>query len=135
MATDFWKNAGIKALSFNDSSLLTCISNDYGYPHVFEKPIEMFIEPQDVLIAISSSGQSENILRGVFAAKEQGAGVLTFSGFKPDNPLRKLGEINFYVPIEHYGYVEVVHLALCHCLADMIIENRTKLKERIESHE
>ena len=121
MAVDFWKNAGIKAVCFNDSSLLTCISNDYGYKHVFEKPIEMFAEPNDVLIAISSSGKSENILLGVKAAREKGIKTITLSGFAEDNPLRKLGDINFYVPISQYGHVEITHLTLCHCLVDMII--------------
>src|SRR3989338_9173856 len=99
MATDFWKNAGIRALSFNDSSLLTCISNDYGYSRVFEKPIEAFAENNDILIAISSSGKSENILRAVSAAKKRRLKIITFSGFNNSNPLRSLGDINFYVPL------------------------------------
>lgn len=126
MATDFWKNAGIKALSFNDSSLLTCVSNDYGYKHVFEKPVEMFSGQGDILVAISSSGASENILRGVKAAKRKKVKVITLSGFAKANPLRKSGDINFYVPVSHYGYVEVVHTAICHCLADMTILAKTK---------
>ena len=69
MATDYWKNGGIRAVAFNDSSLLTCVSNDYGYKHVFEKPIEMFADAGDILFAISSSGNSENIIRGVKAAR------------------------------------------------------------------
>ena len=124
MAIDFWKNAGIRALAFNDSSLLTCISNDYGYSQVFEKPIEMFAKSGDVLIAISSSGESENILLGVKAAKVKRAKVITLSGFAENNPLRKLGAVNFYVPSESYGHVEIVHLSICHCLADTIIENK-----------
>src|SRR5204862_375130 len=64
-SVDYWKNGGIRAIAFNDVSLLTCIGNDYGYPFVFEKPIEMFADPGDVLIAISSSGKSDNILNGV----------------------------------------------------------------------
>jgi len=131
MAIDFWKNAEIKALAFNDSSLLTCISNDYGYRHVFEKPIEMFAEREDILIAISSSGQSENILRATFAAKERGVKIITLSGFNQDNPLRKLGNINFYVPASHYGYVEVIHSAICHCMVDVIIKNKSKLVEGV----
>jgi len=122
MATDFWKNADIKAFSFNDSSLLTCISNDFGYRHVFEKPIEMFSEPQDILIAISSSGQSENILCAAAAAKEKGLKVITLSGFNQDNPLRRLGDINFYVPISEYGFVETMHHSICHCLVDIIMK-------------
>ncbi len=122
MATDFWKNAGVRAVSFNDSSLLTCVSNDFGYQYVFEKPIKAFSEPQDILLAISSSGESENILNGVKAAKEKGLKVITFSGFKPTNPLRALGDVNFYIPIEHYGHVETLHSFICHCLVDMIIK-------------
>lgn len=121
IATDFWKNARIKALAFNDSSLLTCVSNDYGYKHVFEKPVEMFIEDQDILIAISSSGKSENILRGALAAKTKKAAVLTLTGFSKDNPLRKMGDINFYVPSKSYGHIETVHQAICHCLVDTLI--------------
>lgn len=124
MAIDFWKNAGIRALAFNDSSLLTCISNDYGYKHVFEKPIEMFSNAGDVLFAISSSGKSENILRGIVAAKGKGLKILAFSGFAKDNPLRKLGDINFYVPSAQYGHVEIAHLFICHCLVDAIIEQK-----------
>ncbi len=132
MAVDFWKNAGIRAVAFNDSSLLTCISNDYGYEHVFEKPIEMFAEPGDTLIAISSSGQSENILLGVGAARAKGVKVITFTGFEKDNPLRKLGDINFYVPVSQYGHVEVIHLALCHCLIDVIIKNKSRLIGKVK---
>src|SRR3989338_2303804 len=97
-SVDYWKNGGMRAIAFNDISLLTCISNDYGYPYVFEKPIEMFADSGDVLIAISSSGKSENILRGAQIAKTKNCTVITMSGFKADNPLRKLGNINFYVP-------------------------------------
>ncbi|HLF18661.1 MAG TPA: SIS domain-containing protein [Candidatus Omnitrophota bacterium] len=135
MATDFWKNAGIKALAFNDSSLLTCISNDEGYENVFAKPIEMFAESNDILCAVSSSGQSENILRGVQAAKEKGLRVITFSGFKTDNSLRSKGDINFYVPTSHYGHVECLHHFLIHSLIDVIHSIKLELKERAVIHE
>lgn len=121
-ATDYWKNGGMRAIAFNDAALLTCISNDFGYRHVFEKPIEMFADKGDVLVAISSSGQSENILRGVEAAKKKGCEVLTLSGFAADNPLRGEGSVNFYVSSDSYGHVEVVHHAICHCILDTIIE-------------
>lgn len=122
-AVDYWKNGGMRAIAFNDTSLLTCISNDYSYAEVFEKPIEMFADAGDVLIAISSSGKSENILRGAKKAKERQCPVITMSGFKPDNPLRSIGDINFYVPAPTgaYGFVEIAHLTLSHCICDMII--------------
>ncbi|MCK5013499.1 MAG: SIS domain-containing protein [Candidatus Omnitrophica bacterium] len=120
MATDFWKTNGIRAVAFNDPAGLTCVSNDYGYPHVFEKPIEMFADPGDILIAISSSGQSENILKATIAARKKGVSIITLSGFNTDNPLSQLGDINFYVPSHNYGFVEIVHHAICHSLIDVI---------------
>jgi len=141
MATDFWKNVGVKAVSFNDSVLLTCLSNDEGYSHVFEKSIEMFAQPKDLLVAISSSGKSENIIRGVDAIYEKGGKAITFTGFGADNPLRRKGEINFYVPASHYGHVEIIHHALCHCLVDVMIANKIKIPhkpkliEKVLSHE
>lgn len=125
-AMDCWRNGCIRAIAFNDPSLLTCISNDFGYQYVFEKPIEMFADVDDILIAISSSGRSENILRGVGAAKRKGCPIITMSGFNPDNPLRSTGNINFYVPSHSYGYVEISHLSLCHYIVDIIIENRAE---------
>jgi len=123
-AVDYWKNGGMRAVAFNDSSLLTCVSNDFGYAHVFEKPIAMFADAGDVLVAISASGQSENILRGGEAARAARCRLVTLSGFRPDNPLRRLGELNFYAPSDSYGHVEITHLALCHCIVDAIITRR-----------
>jgi D-sedoheptulose 7-phosphate isomerase len=122
-ATDYWKNGGMRAIAFNDAALLTCVSNDFCYEDVFEKPIEMFADKGDVLVSISSSGQSANILRGVEAAKKRGCEVLTLSGFAADNPLRGKGSLNFYVSSDSYGHVEVVHHAICHCILDTIIEH------------
>ncbi|MBM3703311.1 MAG: SIS domain-containing protein [Actinobacteria bacterium] len=124
MATDFWKNGGIKAIAFNDSSLLTCISNDYGYQYVFEKPIEMFAEKEDILIAISSSGRSENIIKGARMALCKGCKLITLSGFEENNTLRSLGHINFYVTSSSYGLVEIIHQAICHSIIDVIIETK-----------
>ena len=124
MAVDFWKNGGIKAIAFNDSSLLTCISNDYGYEHVFAKPIEAFAEADDLLIAISSSGNSPNILNGVKVAREKGLKVITLSGFKQNNKLSSLGDINFFVPSLEYGPVEVLHQFICHYILDILLKER-----------
>jgi len=122
MAADFWKNGKIRATAFNDAALLTCISNDFGYNRVFEKPISIFADSGDILFAISSSGQSENILRAVKMAQKKNVFVITLSGFKDNNLLRKLGNLNFYVPSKKYGYVEVIHHSICHCLLDMIVK-------------
>ncbi len=117
-AVDYWKNGKIKAIAFNDASLLTCISNDYGYHRVFAEPIKQFADPGDLLIAISSSGRSRNILEAVEAARDSKCTIVTLSGFDETNPLRSKGEINFYVPSYSYGHVEVSHLCILHAMLD-----------------
>jgi D-sedoheptulose 7-phosphate isomerase len=119
MATDWMKNGGFHALSFNDGSMLTCLGNDLGYEQVFAKQVEMQAHPGDLLVAISSSGNSVNILNAVAAARDRGASVITMSGFKPDNKLRQLGDVNFYVPDQSYGFVEISHLTICHAVLDI----------------
>lgn len=128
MATDFFKNGGIRALAFNDSSLLTCISNDFGYKYVFSKPIESFADNDDIVFAISSSGESENILEGVKAARSRGCNIITLSGFREENRLSTTGDINFYVPSQKYGPVEVIHHSICHCVLDMIVSFKNRQK-------
>jgi len=117
-------NAGIRSTAFNDAAMLTCMGNDCGYEQVFARPVSLFASPGDVLIAISSSGRSPNILAAVGAARERGCAVITLSGFRPDNPLRGLGDWNFFVPSEAYGPVETVHAIICHALVDALRERR-----------
>lgn len=124
MATDLLKNAKIPAITFNDPSLITCLSNDLGYEYVFQKPIEMLAKKGDILFSISSSGMSKNILNATKEAKNKGCFVVTLSGFNRKNPLKNLGDINFYVPSNSYGYVEIAHLAICHYIVDKIIGNK-----------
>ena len=124
MAIDFWKNGSVRSLSFNDPAQLTCLSNDLGYERVFSAPIEMFAEKRDVLIAISSSGRSSNIINAVKSADKKKCWVVTLSGFKPDNPLRTLGDMNFYIPNQSYGIVELAHSVICHYILDTIMELR-----------
>ena len=118
MAIDFSKNAGVRALAFTDGAALTCLANDYTFAEVFSRQIEFHARPMDLLIAISSSGRSADILRGVAAARALGASVLTLSGFGPGNALRASGDLNFYVPSDAYGVVEISHHVLCHAIVD-----------------
>jgi D-sedoheptulose 7-phosphate isomerase len=119
MATDYSKNGKIRALAFNDSSALTCLGNDLGYDRVFAEQIEFHGNSGDILVAISSSGRSPNILSAVEAAKKKGCKVFTLSGFDPDNPLRKAGDVNIYLRNQEYGFVEVGHLAILHAVLDL----------------
>ena len=118
-AIDYSKNGNLRALAFNDGAALTCLGNDLGYENVFAKQVEMHGRSGDFLIAISSSGNSPNIHRAVSAARGLGCAVATFSGFRADNPLRVMGDVNFYVGSDVYGFVEILHLTLCHAMLDL----------------
>ncbi len=119
MAVDFSKAGGMRATAFGDGAALTCLGNDFGYEEVFSRQIEWHGCADDVLIAISSSGKSPNILNGVRAARAHGGKVVTFSGFRDDNPLREMGDVNFYVRAMEYGFVEVAHQAILHAILDI----------------
>lgn len=125
LAIDFSKNGCMPAMAFSDASAITCLSNDYGYEHVFSKQIEFHARKGDVLVAISSSGKSVNITNAVEAARKIGCEVVTFSGFKPGNPLSKLGDVNYYIDSNEYGFVEVAHMGLGHTILDYIIESES----------
>jgi D-sedoheptulose 7-phosphate isomerase len=119
LAIDFSKNGGLRALAFNDPSALTCLGNDLGYENVFAKQLDFHARPGDLLIAISSSGRSPNILGAVKMARSRECKVATFSGFTEENELRSTGDVNFFVCSREYGFVEVAHLALCHAVLDI----------------
>jgi D-sedoheptulose 7-phosphate isomerase len=121
MQNDLCKAVGVRAIVFNEPPLLTALSNDHGYGCVFERPVELWANSGDLLLAISSSGQSENILRAVRASAERGCQIITLSGFRADNPLRRMGHLNFYVSSQAYGYVELVHSILAHFLTDRAV--------------
>jgi D-sedoheptulose 7-phosphate isomerase len=120
MATDYSKNGDVRAMALNDTSMLTCLGNDLGYDRVFAKQVELYARADDLVIAISSSGRSANILNAVKAARAAKCAVVTLSGFTADNPLRRLGDINFYVASDRYGFVEIGHLTICHAILDFI---------------
>lgn len=119
LAIDFSKNGNLRALAFNDPAALTCLGNDLGYENVFAKQIEFHARSGDLLVAISSSGRSPNITGAVKAARQRNCKIVTYSGFTENNELRRIGDINFYVRSNEYGFVEIAHLALCHAVLDI----------------
>jgi len=120
-ALDYWFTGKIRSISFSDHVNLTCVSNDFGYQNIFAKQIEAFADQGDILFAISSSGNSENIILAVEAARNRGCQIITFSGFKESNRLRGLGNLNFYTPVSHFNKVESIHLLLCDCILEIIL--------------
>jgi len=120
LQNDLSKACGVQALVFTEAPLLTALSNDNGYDTAYETLTRLWARPDDLLVAISSSGRSENILRAVNAMRAAEGGVITLSGFESDNPLRSSGDINFYVKSRHYGLVETAHAAISHYLSDAV---------------
>ena len=109
VAVDFTKAAGIRAINFNEADLITCFANDYGYEHWVVKALDAYADLGDVVILISSSGKSPNIVKGAEKAKNMGLSVITVSGFLSDNILRKLGDLNLWVDSSEYNIVEMSH--------------------------
>lgn len=119
-AADLAKNAHLHTEVFSDLSLITAISNDIGYGRVFAEPLQRRAKREDMLVAISSSGASENILNAVESARKIGLKIITLSAMSPHNPLRLSGHINIYVPARTYGYAETCHAAILHHWMDMV---------------
>lgn len=122
MSADAFKNGGLLARCFNESSLMTAIGNDLTYEEVFSYPLRRVGNQEDMLVTISSSGNSPNIISGIQVAKEKGMFVVTLSGMKPDNKSRSMGDLNFYIPSTSYGIVESTHQVLLHCWLDMFMD-------------
>lgn len=118
MAVDWSKNGKVPTHAFSSPSLLTALGNDIGIEQLFALAITTYADKDDMLIAISSSGNSKNILEGVESARDKQMRVVTFSGLTPDNRLRNLGDLNFYVPAKTYGIVECAHQLLLHMWLD-----------------
>jgi len=109
VAVDLTKVAGVRAINFNEADLLTCFANDYGYEHWVEQALGFYADPTDLVVLISSSGKSSNIVNGAHKAKQMKLPVITFSGFDADNPLRKLGDLNLWANSRAYNIVEMTH--------------------------
>jgi D-sedoheptulose 7-phosphate isomerase len=118
--TDFLNVGKLRASTLHEPSLLTCMSNDYGYDVAFARIVSQLAAPGDMLIAISSSGQSANIRNAAAEMRKLGGGVVTLSGFKRDNPLRSLGQFNFWLDSSDYGMVEIGHQFVLHNIADRL---------------
>ena len=124
---DLCKAVGVRAMVFNEPPLLTALTNDVDYASAFQHLVGLWAEPGDLLLAISSSGRSENIIRAAKTSRALGCSVATFSGFDSDNPLRRLGDLNFYVACHSYGLVELAHGALLHYITDRAMLERATI--------
>ena len=121
-SVDLTKNARVRCTNYNESDLLTCFSNDYGYEHWVSKAIEFYGDQGDAVILISAGGNSLNMVNGAKKAKEKKLRkIITFTGNEKNNKLNNLGDINFWINSKAYNHIENMHQILLLSLVDLII--------------
>ena len=121
-AADACKNGGLRAQAFNDGALLTCTGNDLAFDQIFALPLARFAQAGDMLVSISSSGASANILRALERARDMQLRIVTLSGKAADNASRTFGDLNFYLPAARYGVVESGHHVVLHYWLDQYLD-------------
>lgn len=118
VASEFLKGLKLRAMTFTDADLLTCIGNDMGYENTYAVPLQVLMKKEDMLIAISSSGRSRNLIQAVQVAQEVGATVITLTGGVEDNPLKSLGNLNIWLDSREGSLIESGHFFILHMFID-----------------
>lgn len=117
---------GYPAIAISDVSHLSCVSNDFGYEYVFSRFIEAVGMKGDVLLGISTSGNSGNIIKAIAAAREKGMKVITLTG-KDGGRMAGTADIEIRVP--HFGYadrIQEIHIKVIHILIQLIEKEMVK---------
>ena len=120
-ATDLTKQTKVRSIAFTDPNLITAYANDYGYEMWVSNAIESYAVEGDVIILISSSGRSKNLVNAAIKAKQLGLTVVTFTGFINDNPFKANGDINFWLDSKAYNIIECTHMIWITTVVDMLI--------------
>lgn len=122
-ACDLQKGAYVKAMALTDSvPLMTAYANDEGYNSVFVQQVETWVKRGDLVIAISGSGDSQNIINAVDSANFEGAVTIGFSGFEGGG-LAEIAQHNIIVPSENMQHIEDVHMVLCHLIFRYVLDS------------
>jgi len=119
VSVDFAKVARVPSSTFNNSNLITCFANDYGYENWVVEAIKAYTNINDLIILISSSGTSKNIVNAAQYCKDNNIDLITLSGFNKDNPLSTLGNVNFHIESTEYNYIEMSHHIILLALVDI----------------
>ena len=111
---------GLAALSISDPSHISCVANDYGYEYVFSRFVESVGKKDDVLLGISTSGNSENVIKAVKTAKEKGIKTIVLTG-KTGGQLADLADLEIRAPQSEYAdRAQEIHIKVIHALIDGI---------------
>jgi D-sedoheptulose 7-phosphate isomerase len=122
VSVDFAKVARVPSASFNNSNLITCFANDYGHDNWVAEAIKAYTNKNDMVILISSSGTSKNIVNAAKYCNENNIPLLTLSGFKRDNPLSVLGNVNIHIESENYNFIEMSHHIILVSIVDIFAQ-------------
>ena len=109
VSVDFTKASKIRGVNFNEADLITCFANDYGYENWVKEALRAYSYNDDLVVLFSSSGTSKNMINAAKYCRSNKINLVTFTGFKKDNPLSKMGKINFWVDSKKYNIVEMTH--------------------------
>ena len=124
VSVDLTKNARIRTVNFNESDLITCFSNDYGYDRWVEKSVDFYADKKDCLILISSSGKSKNMINACKAAKRKKIKTISFTGHSINNPLSKISDLSLWINSKAYNFIENTHQVWLLTVCDLIIGKR-----------
>ncbi len=108
-SVDFTKACEIRSINFNEADLITCFANDYGYENWIKEALNFYADKDDLVVLFSSSGKSKNIVNAAEYCKKNKINLVTFTGFSRNNPVKKLGRLNFWVNSKSYNIVEMTH--------------------------
>jgi D-sedoheptulose 7-phosphate isomerase len=104
-----------------DTSALTAIGNDYGFEYVFSRQVEALAKEEDTLIAISTSGNSKNVINAIEAAKQIGCKIITLTG-KDGGKMKDLGDVNIVIPSSDTPRIQEMHIMVGHMICAFIDE-------------
>ena len=121
-ALDYMGQTGVKTVAVNDPAVITAFSNDFGYDLALERYCKINFAEGDILVCVSSSGSSPNVVNAAKYVKSIGGTVIGLSGFKVDNPLSQTSDISFWVDSELYNVVESLHNLWLAMICDLLIE-------------
>ena len=120
-ATDFTKQAKIPSIAFNDHNLITALSNDYGYQNWVAKAIEFYSDPKDMIIFISVSGESSNLIEGINFANKRSISTASLTGSNRTNSLRTKSDYSLWVNSKAYNIVESIHTIWITLIIDLFV--------------
>ena len=126
VSVDFIKAAKIPSVTFNNSNLITCFANDYGHDNWVSEAIKSYTQSDDMIILISSSGTSKNIVNAAKYCKANNLSLITLSGFEKNNPLSQLGNVNIHINSNSYNFIEMSHHIILVAIVDIFAQNVSK---------